>query len=291
MEAQQNPDLLTAPDIDYSLPKIQHFDALFHAALEQGAGTLIPTTAPYPTYEFLCYLVQHKNCLLHGSNQPAIAQFEPRQQTDYEGRVVNAVFAADDGIWPIYFAILDRSRYKGSLRNACIKGTDATGQRQTFYRFSINADLLPHNPWSEGMIYVLARDTFTAVIDEAGQPLSEWTSLEPVQPLARIRVTPTDFPFLSAVQGHDDRLSVLAELFFTSYDQVQELPDGYAFSYTWTTTWATQAITFIELLRTADPMLTIDLVCEPQQGPVWLRLHGAAAIKAIIQRALEQLRK
>lgn len=284
-------DLLTVPSIEYSPTKVLHFESLFQAALEQGPGTLILTTAPYLTYEFLCYLVEHKQYLLHGSNQPTITRFEPRQQTDYEGRMVKAVFAAEDGIWPIFFAILDRSRYKGSLRNACIKGRGATGQPQTFYRFSINADLLSQDPWCEGTIYVLARDAFVPVKDEAQQPLPEWTSATSVQPLARVRVTPADFPFLHAVQGHDDRLSVLAELLFTSYEDRQELPDGYAFRYTWTTAWATQVLTFVELMRAAVPPVAIDLVCEPQQGPVWLRLYGSSDFKATIQRALEQLSK
>ena len=82
MESQQQADFLIAPDIDYSLTKVQHFESLFQAALNQGECSLIPTTAPYPIYEFLCYLVHHKGCLLHGSHQPAITRFEPRQQTD-----------------------------------------------------------------------------------------------------------------------------------------------------------------------------------------------------------------
>lgn len=47
--------------------------------------------------------------MLHGTGEPDIALFEPRQPEDlseFGGR--RAVFAAMDGIWPMYFAILDR---------------------------------------------------------------------------------------------------------------------------------------------------------------------------------------
>jgi hypothetical protein len=63
IEAQQHADLLAAPTIDDSLPKTQHFEALFHAALRQGVGSVILSTDPYPVYEFLCYLVEHNNAL------------------------------------------------------------------------------------------------------------------------------------------------------------------------------------------------------------------------------------
>ena len=291
MEPEQQVNMLSVPDITYTPPKVQYFDALFQTSLDQGAGSLIQTTDPYPTYEFLSYLVIHKQCLLHGSNQPEITMFEPRRQTDYEGRMVTAVFAAQDGIWPIFFAILDRARYKGSLRNACERTIDAQERPRIGYRFSINADFLPRAPWTNGMIYVLSRGSFAPVMDESGQPRLEWASPYPVQPLARVSVTSADFPFLSEVQGHDDRLMILAEMFFSSYEQIRELADGYAFGYTWSTAWATQLPTFIELLRAAEPNLAVELICEPQRGPVWLHLYGSATIKTMLQYSLEQIRK
>jgi hypothetical protein len=33
--------------------------------------------------------------------------------------------------------------------------------------------------------------------------IPQWASLEPVRPLARLNVTPADFPFLAKVRGHD----------------------------------------------------------------------------------------
>ena len=64
--------------------------------------------------------------VLHGSGEPSIAQFEPRQPIDisaFGGQ--NAVYAAADGIWAMFFAIVDRERVP-SVSNACMKIVDAT---------------------------------------------------------------------------------------------------------------------------------------------------------------------
>ena len=84
---------------------------------------------------------------------------------------------------------------------------------------------------------------------------------------------------------------VLIESFFSSYLDIQDLPDGYAFSYRWSTALATQLLTLIELLRENDPALVIELECEPNQGPIWLRLRGSLEIKEQIQFALDHVRK
>jgi hypothetical protein len=35
--------------------------------------------------------------------------------------------------------------------------------------------------------------------------IAQLASFEPIQPLARLTVTPQDFPFLSQIRGHDDQ--------------------------------------------------------------------------------------
>ena len=290
METAQKADLLTAPEVHFTSPKIKHFEDMLLRAVAEGNNGLIMPARPYPTAEFLRYLVEYKQCLLHGSNNPGIIEFKPRRQTDYEGRMITAVFAAADGIAPIFYAILDRTNYKGGMRNMFKRISSATGESKTHYRFSIDADSLAHDPWIEGVVYVFSRDSFVQVADEEGQLLLEWTCPHPVRPIARIRVTPDDFPFLNDVQGHDERLQILITRFLTSYEEVRELNDGYAFSYKWTGSWGTDAITLIELFRADMPSMRIDLKCEPDGGPVWLHLRGTAEIKGFLQFALEQLR-
>jgi len=69
---------------------------------------------------------------------------------------------------------------------------------------------------------------------------------------------------------------------FQYVQQVQELPDGYAFRFPGDDTWATQALEFIRAERACCPFFTFELVFEPQQGPIWLRMRGAGDVKEFI---------
>lgn len=52
--------------------------------------------------QFLCHAADRGMLLLHGSGAPAIRRFEPRQPDDSsEFGNRRAVFAADDGLWPM----------------------------------------------------------------------------------------------------------------------------------------------------------------------------------------------
>lgn len=289
MDTEQNTEVLTAPNVDFSPDKIDYFEDILQTAFGSGNTEPIRIVQPYSTVEFLRYLVECKQCLLHGSNHSEIIEFEPRRQTDYKGRMITAVFAAADGIAPIFYAILDRANYRGSLRNMFKRETDSTGAASTHYRFSIDADSLSRYPWVEGIVYVFPRDSFVPVMDEGGEPLLEWVSQHPVRPIACIPVTPDDFPFLRNVQGHDDQLQILLSRFLTSYEALQALSDGYAFSYRWSNAWSVDAKTLTELLRADMPSIRIALNCEPNDGPVWLHLRGSTEVKELLQHALECL--
>jgi hypothetical protein len=45
---------------------------------------------------------------MHGSNNRHIVQFEPRKQTLFNGQYVEAVFATQDGIWAVFYAVFNR---------------------------------------------------------------------------------------------------------------------------------------------------------------------------------------
>ena len=193
MDTDRTDDHLTAPEVEFTTSKVQHFERLLQSALMQAEAGLILTTHPYPTYEFLHYLVERHQLLLHGSNHGAISKFEPRRQTDYEGRMITVVFAAEDAVAPMFYAILDRVNYRGSMRNTFKRLMDKSGFMQSIYRFSIDADSLARNPWIDGTVYAFSRQGFEPVVDEEGRPLLEWASLSAVTPKIRVRVTPSDF--------------------------------------------------------------------------------------------------
>jgi hypothetical protein len=111
----------------------------------------------------------------------------------------------------MYFAIVDRDRYVTSLTNACASIVEDDGTTHgPYYFFSINADALPHNPWRQGTIYLLPRDTFEHEARQQFQgmtiEIAQWASLVPVTPLAKLTVDPQDFPFLSQIRGHDPKV-------------------------------------------------------------------------------------
>jgi hypothetical protein len=248
---------------------------------------------PYPKHEFLRYLVTKRDVVLHGSGNGAIDVFEPTWQTDYFGRVRKAVFAASDGIWPMFFAILDRSRYHGSLRNACYWDVDASGDRQKCYAFSINATFLERQPWREGSIYVLPRATFERVIDEDGSPLEEWLSTREVRPVARLAVSPSDFPFLKDVEGHgDERTDRFEELVYQLGAGAQELfthEGALGLVLTRPSLWRERVAEFAALLPTLLPDLRGEIL-DDERGLV-LHIRGSGPDHDRLAVALEQWRR
>lgn len=188
------------------------FERLFAATVERGAGTLIDYTLPAPKWQFLCYLCDHQPIVLHGSGRPDIREFEPRQSNDVaEFGNRRAVYAASDGIWPLYFAVMDRDGGVTSLVNSCVRVLGADGSRSgPYYFFSINADALPRQPWRDGTIYLLPRHTFEqqAPLPYRGMQLeiAQWASPVAVRPLAQLAVAPSDFPFLQQLHAHDQQV-------------------------------------------------------------------------------------
>jgi hypothetical protein len=183
-------------------------DALLAESL-QHPGIDLTTRIPILPWQFCCYLTDIHPILLHGSKDPTISAFVPRRSFDsnpFGNR--SAVFAASDGIWPMFFALVDRERYRLSLVNACFRILFANKQRSApYYFFSITQSALPQYPWSDGTIYILPRDNFEQhpeqVKNGVTYEIMEWASLQTVQPLASLRVRPGDFPFLAQVRGHD----------------------------------------------------------------------------------------
>jgi hypothetical protein len=266
--------LLPAPPIDWTGSKLNLFSRLYAELVQLGPARPFDYQAPYPKFEFFCYLVEHQSVLLHGSNNPEIGHFEPRPQTDYMGRNVTAVFATPDGIWPIFFAIIDRANYRGSLRNACVWKTDEQGVRRKKYFFSINESQLAQNPWTPGTIYVLPRQGFEPVIDFEGKPLEEWACPHEVISLGKVPVSPQDFPFLDRVEGHTDRFADLVGILLSSFSEKQALEDGYRFRYTFDPEREAQAHELLELMAVDGMEITSEVRCAPEDDSIWLSLRG-----------------
>ena len=192
------------------------FDELLHANMSSSECRTIEFTLPWPKWQFLCHVADRHDIALHGSGNPDISVFEPRQSNDLnEFGNQKAVYAASDGLWAMFFAIVDRDRVK-SVTNACVRVQDETGTHHgPYYVFSVSQSALASEPWRTGVVYLLPRGSFTA------QPaipfgsnevhIAQLASPDPVQPLAKLAVEPADFPFLRQIRGHaDERLQEYA---------------------------------------------------------------------------------
>lgn len=210
-EALNLPDYwLLRPEMDLPEATRQAFDRLLTSVLASGPNAWIDYALPAPKWQFLCYAAEQHRLALHGSGDDGIERFAPRRSHDlHEFGNREAVFAAADGIWPMFYAILDRSRYAMSLSNACVRLVAQDGTvHGPYYVFSISQDALTQQPWRSGTVYLLPRTSFEEqppiAFGDSQVHIPQLASLSPVIPLARLAVTPDDFPFLAQIRGHDN---------------------------------------------------------------------------------------
>lgn len=186
------------------------FEALFERSIADGPNALIDYDLPWPRWQFISHIVEARNLIAHGSQNADIAEFEPRQSHDahpFGNR--QAVYGASDGLWSMYYAILDRATHPMLLVNSAARVEHEDGSLgDPFYFFSISQPALDARAFRPGTLYLLPRDSFEPMppLEVGGQRahVPQWASLEAVTPLARIDVAPQDFPFLAAIRGHDD---------------------------------------------------------------------------------------
>lgn len=166
-----------------------HAEAFAALLARTSPGETVDYDLPQPKWWFLHHLVT-SGYLLHGSNENEVDEFRTRANFDaHNTNRVDAVFATDDAVWPLYFAVVKRPQ---SLINWCEHVPGASR-----YLFSIGTD--PRDPasWTAGTVYVLPRETFTPTPGSR-----ELISLVPVRPRARLTIEPGDFPFKDQTRRH-----------------------------------------------------------------------------------------
>ncbi|MGN6798801.1 MAG: hypothetical protein ACTHKS_11695 [Gaiellaceae bacterium] len=169
------------PDVS---PHEAEFDAMIDATPNGGT---VDYRGDAPRWWFLHHLIR-RGYVLHGSNNTAIEEFEPRGNFDaHNVRHVEGVFASDDAIWPIYFATADRRIEPRGLINWCEHV--GNGAR---YLFALEGE----PSWIDGMIYALPRATF-----EPTPSSRELVSFVAVEPRLRVPVTPDDLPLRDKAIG------------------------------------------------------------------------------------------
>jgi hypothetical protein len=187
-------DLAGATEGPRYVPDADRDHALARLVDEALAGdrTIDGSSCPYPAHELLTYLVLERKLLLHGSTDTELEMLEPRPARDYRTEL-DAVVACDDGIWPIFYAVLDRRGGQANVFTACMH-LGAGGRLRRFYMFVLfHADPRAPENWTRGAVYALTREGFRR---EWG---NEWVGAEPARPVLRVMVGPEDFPLRDAV--------------------------------------------------------------------------------------------
>ncbi len=200
--------LLPQPSFDLSSDKQAEFDTLIDST---PTGSFVDYQLAHPKWQFLSYLCKSRNLVLHGSQNLEIDEVEPRKAIDTKAfSAQNAIYATTDGIFAIYFAIVDRKNFSPlSLFNSCFDIRVSPDQvLGPLYFFSITHSALLQKPWCDGVIYILPRENFEQ--EPAQQMLGaeiifpHWISPKPATPIVKLLVQPKDFPFLAEIHGHDD---------------------------------------------------------------------------------------
>lgn len=153
--------------------------------------------------DYLLFLKAKNQFLFHGSNDLEINTLNPGPQDNYRGEKITAVFASGDPIWAMFFAVLDRDKYVGSVRNGSYLLTTPNGLRERYYFFSINKEMKKYQPWRRGAVYVLPMSSFYPT-QTGNLRFDEWASDEPVKPRAKIEVLPGEFPLFGQIAAHNE---------------------------------------------------------------------------------------
>lgn len=177
------------------------FEKLYQKAIAKE-GDFLDYEGPYTKEKFLEFLVQNKNVVLHGSNRES-EELEPRQANCRSKKFgnLNAVYATEDNILPIFYAIKDKEKWDGPSASGYYKVIEPlTKQVDKKYEFEIDEKMVKSKPWSDGVIYVLSKKDFDQGVDDKGNLIDEFVSRSPVKPLFRLKVEPKDFPYLNNIK-------------------------------------------------------------------------------------------
>ena len=193
-------------------------EAEFAAAAERLLAGDAPEL-PERRLDFLRWLAENRPVVFHGSPRSDLTELSTeRRSTDTTvwGNQ-QAVYASSDPVWAIYFACLRRDDGWTGTRNASM-GRSGGPLYPRKYFFLHNRGSASPDRFGPGSLYLLPPDTFVADEPLAGAiDTAHLVSHTTVKPLARLDVTPVDFPFCERVtyyrNGESDLVSLARAAF------------------------------------------------------------------------------
>jgi hypothetical protein len=178
---------------------------LLDGALIRNPRVPISYNLTYPKAEFLNYICDWRGFFVHGSPMADLVTLEPVRKSLDKNEFGNRqqIFASPDANWAMFFAILDKSKFNQTSNGSVRIGRGKN--RVKYYHFELPRENKEDSPFTEGMIYIARTQDFPdkrpyPVLDWFDGEIEEWGSTKPVSPLAKIRVSPRDFPYLNQVQ-------------------------------------------------------------------------------------------
>jgi hypothetical protein len=161
---------------------------------------------PEPRLEFLRWLAENRPVVFHGSPRDdlLVLSTERRSRDLTAWGNQQAVYASTDPVWAIYFACLRRDRgWTGTKNGSMGRAGGPLYPRRYFFLHNRGSD--SPKRFGPGSLYLLSPATFVADEPLAGAvDTAHLVSHEPVKPLARLDVTPEDFPFRDRVRYYRD---------------------------------------------------------------------------------------
>lgn len=161
---------------------------------------------PEPRLDFLRWLAENRPVVFHGSPRGDLTELSTERRSTDTTAFGNqqAVYASTDPVWAIYFACLRRDNGWTGTRNGSLGAVGGPLYPRRYF-FLHNQGSESPDRFRPGSLYLLPPQSFVADAPLAGAiDTAHLVSREPVTPLARVDVTPEDFPFADRIRYYRD---------------------------------------------------------------------------------------